>query len=104
MQEMRAPEYPIFKRQDAELPGMSVGILHLAVSSGWVTVVMVGNIIIRYNIANPRNIEREYRVWSVQRFFYDRPQPVDTTFLATLMWKSGPTRTLCSTYHGIHGL
>ncbi len=58
MQEMRAPEFPIFKRQDAEMPGMSVGILHLAVSSGWVTVVMVGNIILRYNIANSRIIER----------------------------------------------
>lgn len=59
MQEMRSPEFPIFKRQDAELPGVSSGVTHLCVSSGWVTVVMVGNIIYRYNITNPRNVERE---------------------------------------------
>lgn len=59
MQEMRAPEFPIFKRQDAELAGANSGLTHVCVSSGWVTVIMVGNIILRYNIANPRNIERK---------------------------------------------
>ena len=59
IQQMKEPEYPIFKRQDADLPGQASGITHLSVSSGWVTLVMVGNLIYRYNIANPGNVERK---------------------------------------------
>lgn len=59
MQEMQVQEFPIFKRQEAEVPGLNSGITHLVVSSGYVTVIMVGNIIYRYNITNSRNIERE---------------------------------------------
>ena len=58
MQEVKVPEFPIFKRQEADVPGMNAGITHFAVGNGWVTVIMVGNIIYRYNIINPRNIER----------------------------------------------
>jgi len=57
---MKEPEYPIFKRQDADVPGQTSGITNLCVSNGWVTIVMVGNLIYRYNIANPGNVERKF--------------------------------------------
>lgn len=59
MKQMKQPEFPIFKRQDADLPGQTSGITSLCVSSGWVTLIMIGNIIYRYNIANPGNVERK---------------------------------------------
>lgn len=59
MRQSRVPEFPIFKRQDAELPRQAHGLSHLCVSGGWVTVVLIGNIIYRYNITNPRNIDCE---------------------------------------------
>ena len=59
---MQTQEFPIFKRQEAEVPGMNSGITHLVVSSGWITVIMVGNIIYRYNITDSRNIQRRFNV------------------------------------------
>ena len=80
-------EYPIFRRDDPNfhIPSgththplhvcvcmfvhcMSVcvyefilpaGIMHMAVSNGYVTIVMVGNIIYRFSMQNPRAVDRK---------------------------------------------
>ena len=51
-------EFPIFKREDAKFSIQS-GITHIAVSNGYVTIVMVGNVIYRFSAHNPRTGERE---------------------------------------------
>ena len=71
MQPIKQPEFPIFKRQDADLLGQASGITSLCVSSGWVSLIMVGNIIYRYNIASPGRMERKWksRISKHTRFF-----------------------------------
>ncbi len=51
-------EYPIFKREDSQFHIPS-GVHHMAVSNGWVTIAMVGNVLYRFNIQNPRAVDSE---------------------------------------------
>ena len=53
-------EYPIFRREDVTFSALQhqTPITHLAVSNGFVTVVTVGNVILRFNTASPRAVER----------------------------------------------
>jgi hypothetical protein len=49
-------DHPIFRR--SELPASSgSGITHLTITNNYATMVIVGNIILRYSISNPRNME-----------------------------------------------
>ncbi|KAL5480111.1 hypothetical protein EMCRGX_G023733 [Ephydatia muelleri] len=53
-------EYPIFRREDVTFSALQhqTPITHLAVSNGFVTVVTVGNVILRFNTASPRAVEQ----------------------------------------------
>ena len=51
-------EYPIFRR--SELPYSSgPGVTHFTVTNQLASMIIVGNVILRFPIGNLRNIERE---------------------------------------------
>lgn len=57
VRQYKPAEYPIFKRQEANFS--SQGITHMAASSGWISLVMPGNIIYRFHLDNPRASDRK---------------------------------------------
>ena len=57
-------EYPIFRR--SELPCSSgPGVTHIVVTNNLASMVIVGNVILRFPVSNPRNIERELCLWQM---------------------------------------
>lgn len=53
-----AQDYPIFRRSELQCSA-GPGVTHLTITNHYVSMVIVGNVIIRFPVANPRNIERK---------------------------------------------
>lgn len=52
-------DHPIFRRSELPWPA-GPGVTHLTVTNNFASMVIVGNLILRFPVDNPRNVDRKY--------------------------------------------
>ena len=52
-------DQPLFCRDEIQCSS-GPGVTHLTVTNGYASMVIVGGVILRYPVSNPRNMERMY--------------------------------------------